>query len=150
MPPHSFRTLSLAVSLILTGLSAGLLFAYFVSATPGLSRLGDRAYLSAMQSINKAILNPTFIAVYFGAAVVLIVTTVLFYRAGLTPEFRWLLAASIVYVVGVVGVTVAGNVPLNDALDSVNMASLDDLATEASLVWPSPSTKSDSRQTYSM
>jgi len=104
-----------------TALMAGLFFAYSCSVNPGLGRLSDTAYLAAMQAINRAILNPVFFAGFLGTALLLPICT---YYAQATPLRFWLLlAASIVYIVGVLGVTIAGNVPLNDALDAVDLPS---------------------------
>lgn len=48
------------IAVVLTGLVAGLLYGYACSVTGGLGRLPDADYLSAFQSINKAIQNPWF------------------------------------------------------------------------------------------
>ena len=53
-----FRTGVLAAATITTGLMAGLYYAYACSVMLGLSRTGDRTFVSAMQQINVAILNP--------------------------------------------------------------------------------------------
>jgi uncharacterized membrane protein len=52
---------TLLIAVILTGLIAGLFFAYACSVNLGLTRLADAEYLKAMQSINGAILNPWFL-----------------------------------------------------------------------------------------
>ncbi len=52
----------LLITATLTGLSAGLFYAYACSVNSGLGRLPDREYLAAMQSINREILNPVFFA----------------------------------------------------------------------------------------
>ncbi|RPD38225.1 DUF1772 domain-containing protein [Chitinophaga barathri] len=101
-------------------LAAGLFYAYAVSVNPGLGRLPDAAYLAAMQNINRVILNPLFFMSFMGAVFLLPASTYLQYSRN-TVRFWWLLAASVVYVVGVFGVTVAGNVPLNNSLDAVNL-----------------------------
>ena len=50
---------------------AGLFYAYACSVNPGLGRLPDTGYLAAMQSINRAILNPFFLLVFMGALIIL-------------------------------------------------------------------------------
>lgn len=101
---------------------AGLIFAYACSVNPGLGRLPDAGYLTAMQSINRAILNPVFLSVFMGAVILLPIGTYRVYTSPASLSFYLLLAASILYIVGVFGVTMAGNVPLNDKLDAFNLS----------------------------
>ncbi len=51
------------------GLMAGLFFAFSVCVMKALERLPSAAGITAMQSINVAIINPVFLAVFFGTAV---------------------------------------------------------------------------------
>ena len=105
-----------------SGLMAGLFYAYACSVNPGLGRLSDAGYLAAMQSINRAILNPVFLIVFMGAVIILPVGAYRIFERPAALPFYLLLAASIVYIVGVFGVTMAGNVPLNDRLDAFNLS----------------------------
>lgn len=106
-----------------TALMAGFFFAYSYSVNPGLNRLSDTAYVAAMQSINRAILNPGFFVVFFGAPVLLLLSTYLHYEQPASPRFWFLLAATVIYLIGALGVTVWGNIPLNEALDAFNLQS---------------------------
>jgi uncharacterized membrane protein len=110
-------------------LMSGLFFAYTASVSPGLGRLPDAGYLSAMQQINRAIQNPVFFVVFFGCLVLLPLSTFLQYGNPITARVWLLLAATVVYLVGVFGTTVLGNIPLNNMLDSFDIPS----ATEQSL-----------------
>lgn len=109
------------LSVVLSGLVAGLFYAYACSVNIGLGRLSDTEYLSAMQSINKAILNPAFFLSFMGALFVMPLATWFTYTPNPPIQFHFLLSASIIYVAGVFGVTVMGNVPLNDALAIFNI-----------------------------
>jgi uncharacterized membrane protein len=62
-------------TILLSGLVAGLLYAYSCSVNSGLKNLPDAAYLKAMQSINIAIQNPLFFASFLGLPVLLIINT---------------------------------------------------------------------------
>lgn len=117
-----FLKVLLGLTAISTGLVAGLFYAYSCSVSPGLKRLTDTAYIQAMQCINRAILNPVFFASFMGSLVLLPLSTWMLYRYAVPAGGWFLLAASIVYLAGVFGVTVAGNVPLNNALDKVDTA----------------------------
>src|SRR5688572_30507090 len=83
-------------------LAAGLFYAYAVSVNPGLGRLSDAVYLESMQSINRAILNPLFFLSFMGAVLLLPASTWLQYSRN-NVRFWWLLAATVVYVIGVFG-----------------------------------------------
>lgn len=104
-------------------LIAGLFYSYSCSVNPGLSRLADKEYLAAMQSINKAILNPWFFLSFMGTLILMPVCTWLYYKVEMPDlSFYLLLTATILYIIGVFGVTGLGNVPLNEMLDKINLS----------------------------
>lgn len=109
----------LIITATLTALVAGLFFAWSVSITRGLMRVSDAEYILVMQSTNRAIQNPLFFAAFFGVQILLPVCLFLFY--GQTSRFWLLLAAAVIYTAGVMGVTVFGNVPMNNVLDSFDL-----------------------------
>jgi uncharacterized membrane protein len=101
------------------GLMAGVFFTYSNSVMPGLGKLSDEAFIKVMQSINREILNGLFFLCFFGVLVMLPLSTFLSY--GNAPRFYLLLAATVVYFVGAFGVSVFGNIPLNNALDQFDV-----------------------------
>lgn len=113
-------TVLLIMTAVLGALIAGLFYAYSCSVVLGLGKLSDTEYLKAMQSINREILNPVFFISFMGTAILLPVST--FFLRGQQPVFIFLLLATLAYLIGVLGVTVAGNVPLNDQLDQFKIA----------------------------
>ncbi len=119
----SFKLIVLLSSVILTGLSAGFFAAWSVSVIPGTLRVTDTVYLETMQSINRAILNPVFFLIFFGSVVLLGFSTVLEFNTN-KLAFYFLLTATLVYLLGTVGITAAGNVPLNNQLDVMNLETL--------------------------
>jgi uncharacterized membrane protein len=125
MPLKSSTMTTINIILILTAtttaLVAGLLYAYSCSVNPGLSKLSDEGYVAAMQSINRAIQNPLFFASFMGTLVLLPLSTWMGYRTHHSTYFFLLLSASIIYLIGVFGVTVLGNIPLNQALDQFTL-----------------------------
>lgn len=120
----TLSTSSLFLAIVLTGLSSGLFYAWEFSVIPGTKLISDSSYLETMQSINKAILNPGFFAIFFGSLLFLAINTYLQYKAGLTFSFWMVLFAFISYLIGTVGVTVFGNVLLNEALDAIHLSDL--------------------------
>jgi uncharacterized membrane protein len=109
-------------AVLLTGLAAGLFYGYDCSVIKGLGNLPDKEYLSAFQSINKAILNPYFFISFMGSLIVLVIATWLSYKQAPPMVFYLLLAATILYAAGVFGVTMFGNVPLNNSVEQFDIA----------------------------
>jgi uncharacterized membrane protein len=111
----------LAITTTATALIAGLLYGYSCSVNLGLGRLPDAEYISAMQSINKAIQNPLFFISFMGTCILLPISTFLHYGQPISMRFWLLLAATGVYILGVIGVTFWGNIPLNNMLDAFDL-----------------------------
>lgn len=112
----------LFTSTFLSGLMAGLFYAYSCSVNKGLKSLNDQEYLSAMQSINKAILNPWFFMSFMGLLLVYPVSTYVLYKSDGGFSFYLMAVASVIYFIGVFGITVVGNVPLNNQLENFNIS----------------------------
>ncbi len=118
----TLKTLVLFSAILLTGLSAGLFFAWQVSVIPGTKRVQDSVYIETMQKINRAIINPPFMVIFLGPLFLQIISFVLYWN---TSKTLWLiLGASILYGIGTVIVTGLGNVPLNDKLDTLSLNDL--------------------------
>lgn len=115
------KTALLGGGIVTTGLMSGLLYGWSVSVIPGTRRISAGNYVDTMQHINRAIINPAFVIPFMGIPLVLGGAAVMQFRAG-DHRRGWLLAgATATYVVGVLGVTIGRNVPLNDALDAFDL-----------------------------
>lgn len=113
-----------------TGLMAGLFFAFSTFVMRALSKLPAEQGMAAMQAINAAVTTALFGIAFFGTAIlctVLLVATAASALKSLSSAL--LLAGSLLYLVGVIGVTVAFNVPLNNALAGTAVA-------QAAESWP--------------
>lgn len=119
----SLANILLIVAAVLSALIAGLFYAWSCSIIPGLAKLDGRTYVTAMQSFNKAILNPVFFLSFMGTLIMLPVATFVQFQQPFSARFWLLLVASVLYVVGVFGVTAVGNVPLNNMLASFDLSS---------------------------
>ena len=109
------------VALILVGLSAGLFVGWSVSVIPGTRRTGDSAYIETMQRINVAIVNPLFLIIFLGPAVALIAAAIGLFAGDQTRRAWLVVAAAVTYAVGMLGVTIGGNIPLNNTLDEFDL-----------------------------
>ena len=128
----------LIISGTLVSLGAGVFFAFTVGICGALRLLNDVEYIKTMQSINRVIEN-----LVFGATLVLpvILLPILTYMArdGDDTYFASLLAASILYIVGTMFLSVIGNVPLNTRLAKFDLSaasSTEIAATRAAIEKP--------------
>ena len=128
-------TIILVLAATSTALIAGFFYTYFCSVNAGLGQLTNNGYLAAMQSINKAVLNPVFFATFMGTLFLLPLSSWLQYKAGASQSSLLLLIAALVYAIGAFGVTIFGNVPLNEALARFNLtsASAEELANQRAI-----------------
>ena len=111
---------------ICTGLSAGLCFTWGNAVTPGIGRLDDFGFLMAFQQTNRVILNPAFFLVFLGPFFLGIANLFLF--KNMASNIWWmLLVAVLIYFLGVILVTVFGNVPLNEMIDKHSLEALSTL-----------------------
>ncbi len=111
------QTIILILATLSTGIMAGLFFTWSNTVTTGIGRLNDLEYLRAFQSMNRTILNPAFFLAFFGPALLLPLSSYMHFKS-LPNYLLWmLLAASLLYLIGVIVVTIAGNIPLNNVLE---------------------------------
>ena len=111
------------------GLMAGLFFAFSTFIMQALSRIPPEQGMAAMQQINVAVINPLFAIAFFGTALLCLVVIGLVLVGAAPASAALLLAGTLLYLVGVIGVTMAFNVPLNNALAAT-------AATQAAEEWP--------------
>jgi uncharacterized membrane protein len=110
---QTIRGLILIAATMATGLVAGVFALYAHTIMPGLARTDDRTFIAAFQTIDRAIINPWFmVSAFLGA----LVWTALAAATNLgRAALPWVVAALALYLVAVV-ITIAVNVPLNDAV----------------------------------
>jgi uncharacterized membrane protein len=110
---ETLRLVALLAATLTMGLMAGVFGLYTHTIMPGLARTDDRTFVGAFQAIDRAIINPWFLAGGFVGA--LVCTAV----AALTQLGRdalaWVAAALVLYLITFV-ITIAINVPLNDGI----------------------------------
>lgn len=109
------------------GLVAGVFALYAHTVMPGLRQTDDHTFVAAFQSMDRAIINPWFMAGGFVGALLFTVAAVVTNLGRAT--LPWIAAALGLYLVAFV-ITIAVNVPLNDALKAAgNPDRIRDLAT---------------------
>lgn len=119
----NFKIIVLMLGILFTGLTAGLCFTWSNAITPGIGRLNDLGFLQSFQAMNRAIINPSFLIVFFGPIILLCINAFLHRNAPSTTFWSFTLAA-ILFFVGIGLITVFKNVPLNEILDKTNLENL--------------------------
>lgn len=120
-------TVTTAISTALVG---GIFFIFSDTIMRSLGRISAPAGIAAMQEINVVIIQSMFLTVFFGAALTSLILGGYAITDWQAAPSIWLLAGSLLYVVGCIGITMVCNVPLNNELAAVTPDS-----TEAQAVW---------------
>jgi uncharacterized membrane protein len=113
-----------------SGVVAGLFFAFSNFVMQGLGRIAPAQGIAAMQSINITVQNPIFFLVFFGTALLSLALLGLGYLRWGEPGILFVIAGSVLYLLGAIAVTVFANVPLNRAL-----AAIDPNAAQSAAFW---------------
>jgi len=109
------RTATLITALC-CGLVAGVFCAFSTFVMKALVRLPAAQGIAAMQSINVAVLNPWFMGAFFGTAAACVLVAVFSLLRWNEAAAVYLLSRGLVYLIGTILVTMAFNVPRNNAL----------------------------------
>jgi uncharacterized protein (TIGR02246 family) len=128
--PNPISILTFAAALG-SGVVAGIFFAFSNFVMKALARVAPAQGIAAMQSINVVVLNKWFFAMFFGTALCCLALAITSFVWWQKPSAGFLLIGSLLYLIGTILVTIACNVPLNNALAAVDPSSAD-----AGGVWP--------------
>ncbi|MGB5632622.1 MAG: anthrone oxygenase family protein [Waterburya sp.] len=107
-----------------SAVSGGIFFAFSTFVMQALAKQPASQGIATMQSINITVINPWFMAAFFAPAVAGILLSVSLLFQWQPTIAAYLLTASLLYLIGTIGVTVVGNIPLNDALAVVTPTSI--------------------------
>src|SRR6478736_9723711 len=110
---HRMRAVALLGATITMGLVTGVFALFAHTIMPGLKKSDDHTFVAAFQSIDRAIINPWFMAGGFIGALLFTIAAAATNLG--RPALPWILAALLLYLIAFV-ITVAVNVPLNDAI----------------------------------
>ena len=106
-------------SAIGAALVSGIFYAFSTFVMGALGRLEPRQGIAAMPSINIVVINPLFFLAFFGTGALCAATIIAALVPGTGVPLAPAVAGGVLYLVGCLGVTIAGNVPLNDRLAEV-------------------------------
>lgn len=114
---------TLVLSALLCSLVAGLLFAYAIVVMPGIHGLDNKQFIKTFQVTDRIIQNrhPLFMLVWVGSAVTITVSAIAAFNTLHGVDLMLMLAATGAYLMGVQAPTIAVNLPLNAALQRVDV-----------------------------
>ncbi len=107
------------------GLMAGVFFAFASFVMAALARLPPLQGIAAMQSINVVAVTPLFMTALFGTAAACVALAIIALSSWGEAGAAYLLGGAVLYILGAPGVTMAFNVPRNNALAAVDPAGAD-------------------------
>lgn len=104
-----------------SGVVGGVFFAFSSFVMAALGRLPADQGVAAMNAINVTVITPSFMIPLFGTGLLaLVLAAGAYFWPGQQTGRGVLLAATLLYVLGSVGVTMLFNVPLNNQLAAAN------------------------------
>jgi uncharacterized membrane protein len=110
---NALRVVCLIAATMTTGLVTGVYFSYGNAFMPGLAKTDDKTFVGSFQAVDRAIINPVFLGLGFvGALVLTLLAGLLQLKEKALP---WIAAAFVLYLITMI-ITIAVNVPLNDAI----------------------------------
>jgi uncharacterized membrane protein len=130
MITSSLMDFAVLVSALGCGLMAGFFFAFSVLVMKALGAIQPAHGISAMQSINVAVINPWFLAPFLGMAVLSVLLSIAAVLRWHEPGAAYVVAGGLLYFLGTFLVTMLFNVPRNNALAAVSATS-----TEGAALW---------------
>lgn len=131
------RVLALAALLLIAAIF-GFFYAWVCSTMWGLDRLEPQIAIAAMQAMNASVRNPVFFPAFFLTPLVLLASAAMLHHRHRRGSALWFALAAVIYLVGGFGVTIVVNVPMNEALALIDVASLQqsgDPSDEAADIW---------------
>ena len=122
-----FLDISLFFSILLCSLATGFILTYAVVVMPGLSKLDDKEFIKAFQVTDGIIQNnqPIFILIWVGS-IISVLSTIIVSILSLGILEAWLIIlTSLIYLLGVQGITISIHLPLNKHIQNIDIDTTD-------------------------
>lgn len=125
--------ITLGLATFFCALVAGFLFAFAVVVMPGIRSLADRDFLRAFKVMDRVIQRgqPLFGLVWIGSIAAMVAGLALGLMPGAGPDTRLLALTAGAYLAGVQLPTFLVNIPLNNALQALDVDTTDEAAVRA-------------------
>ncbi len=115
-------TATLWFAALSAGLMAGIYFAFSVFVVQALDAAGRTVGMAAMQAINRVIVRSLFLPLFFASGLACLFLAVTGVMVSETPGAWQMASGGALYLLGMLLVTIIGNVPLNNALEATDAA----------------------------
>lgn len=135
---QALRIALLLIDILLTAAIAGFFYAYTSSVMIGFDVADPAVAIPAMQAINANVRNPVFAPSFFGPVGVGLALSLSYLAPPRGTAARLAVAGFLVYLVGGFALTLAVNVPMNEAFASLSVPAD---AAQAAEAWRSYSAR---------
>ena len=118
----------LFLSILSCSLVTGFIFTYAIIVMPGLSKLSDKEFLKAFQVTDAVIQNRQriFMLIWVGS-IMSVLSLLLISIAYVGLSETWLIVlVTLIYLLGVQGITILIHLPLNNQIQKLNLEKLKD------------------------
>ena len=118
----------LFLSILSCSLVTGFIFTYAIIVMPGLSKLSDKEFLKAFQITDAVIQNRQriFMLIWVGS-IMSVLSLLLISIAYVGLSETWLIVlVTLIYLLGVQGITILIHLPLNNQIQKLNLEKLKD------------------------
>jgi uncharacterized membrane protein len=122
-------SLLICVAAMGCAITGGVLYGFSSFVMRALAQLPAGQGVAAMNSINRAVITPSFMVAFVGTALLAVGLAVAVLATSPPPQRTLVIAAAVLYAVGCFGVTMGVNQPMNLALAAMP-------ADRAAAYWP--------------
>ena len=119
----NFLDITLYLSVLFCALATGFILTYAVVVMPGLSKLDDKEFIKAFQVTDGIVQNnqPIFILIWIGS-IISVLCTIIVSILSLGTLKAWLIIfTSLIYLLGVQGITISIHLPLNKHIQNIDI-----------------------------
>lgn len=119
-----FENASIAVAGLALGVMAGFFWAYTFNVNIAMLTVDGETYARMQSLFNQHVRHPMFFSFFFGSGCLILLATVINYKQIKHLRFWFLLAATLMYIFGIIVFTHQVNLPLNYYTESWDPLSL--------------------------
>lgn len=122
-PTHSYSLLengSLLLTIIVMGIMAGFFWTYTFNVNAAMLEVDGPTYAKVQSLFNINVRHAMFFIFFFGGGFFSVLALIINYKYWQSHDFHLLLAASLIYIFGIIAFTHQVNLPLNAYTESWN------------------------------
>ncbi len=119
----NFLDITLYLSVLFCALATGFILTYAIVVMPGLSKFEDKEFIKAFQVTEGIIQNnqPIFILIWVGSIISVLCTIIVSILSLGLLEAWLIILTSLIYLLGVQGMTISIHLPLNKHIQNIDI-----------------------------